>query len=175
MPLRLLNFSASSSGIANNLYWNTANESSMQLFEIEKSIDGIKFNSIGKVKAVNASNNSYSFSDNSSKATAYYRLKMINKDGSYTYSFIVLVKRSTNDVLTIYPNPAKDVITISHAAAQANQRIDLLSIEGKTIQSLQVIAGSTQTSFNIDFLQPGLYLLKYSNGKEYQTIKLKKN
>jgi hypothetical protein len=174
LPLHLLNFSASASNNVNKLYWNTANESNMQYIEIEKSNNGTAFRKIGSVTASNAATNNYSFTDNAVEGTLYYRLKMVNKDGSYTYSFVVSVKRSSKTTLSIYPNPVKDVITVTYAPAMLNQHLNVLSIEGKTIHSMEVAAGSTQTTFNLNFLQPGIYMLRYANGNELQTIKLVK-
>jgi hypothetical protein len=175
LPLKLVSFSAQTAGSNNRLYWNTANESNMQWFEVERSNDGRVFIAVGKVTALNAANNAYNFSDESKSDVNYYRLKMVNKDGSFSYSFIVTVKRTAKGSLAIYPNPAKDLVTVSHQAAAVNQRLELLSIDGKTIQTINIAAGATQTTFNVDFLQPGLYVLKYANGKDIQTVKLAKN
>jgi hypothetical protein len=175
LPLKLISFSAQSTANTNKLYWNTVNESNMKNFEIVRSSDAINYNSIGKVAAMNAANNSYFFVDHSNSSVTYYRLKMFNKDGSYATSFVVTVKNKTSAAITLHPNPVKDVVTVTHPSAEEKQQFNLLTIVGKVIRSIDVSKGSTQTSIDVSFLQPGIYMLRYGHDKEKQTLKLVKN
>jgi hypothetical protein len=147
----------------------------MKNFEIVRSSDAINYNSIGKVAAMNAANNSYFFVDHSNSSVTYYRLKMFNKDGSYATSFVVTVKNKTSAAITLHPNPVKDVVTVTHPSAEEKQQFNLLTIVGKVIRSIDVSKGSTQTSIDVSFLQPGIYMLRYGHDKEKQTLKLVKN
>jgi hypothetical protein len=175
LPLHLLHFSAQSSGNRNRLFWNTTDESNMYAYNLERSTDGLKFNPIGKVEAQNATTNSYSMVDYASSSTTYYRLKMISKDGSFSNSFTIAVNNKISTAVALYPNPAKDFITVSHPPAETNQSLQIVSSEGKFIRQIRLTATTTQTSLSISSLQPGTYMINYANGKEKQTLKLLKN
>ena len=100
LPLDLLSFTGN---LQNNntvlLNWKTENEINTSHFVIERSTDGIRYSGIGNVTA-NGRNNAggsfnYSFTDNDavnqSSQRLYYRLKMVDIDGSLKYSNIVSV------------------------------------------------------------------------------------
>ncbi|MES2775130.1 MAG: T9SS type A sorting domain-containing protein [Bacteroidota bacterium] len=172
LPLSLLSFSAVTGSSDVTLFWKTTRETDMKGFEIERSIDGRSFTSVGSVAAAYNATGNYSFTDNSRQAgTVYYRLKMIDKDGTYRYSFVVSVKNSKATGLSIYPNPVVNTITLTHGKAGNNASVAVLNIEGKKMQNLQLTAGTTQTSFNVKTMESGVYLLQYSDDKRVETIK----
>jgi hypothetical protein len=88
-PVELLSFDVQK--MANNtvsLKWITASEKNSSYFSVEKSVDGINFSEIGIVRAQGISNNivNYTFDDDHLNGTCYYRLKIVDVDGSYKYS-----------------------------------------------------------------------------------------
>ncbi len=175
LPLKLISLSAQSIGKSNKLTWVTANESNMKNFEVELSSDASNYRSIGTVAATNNLKTTYNFVDeNAGSETKYYRLRMVNKDGSSTSSYVVVVKRN-NNAIAIYPNPAHNVVTISHPAADKKQQMVIINAEGKVIKTIMSAAGATQTIVDVSAISTGLYLLKFSNGSNEQTIKFIKN
>lgn len=119
LPIELTSFAAFCKEKYILLEWETASERNNDYFVIERSIDGIHFISVGTVQAVGNSTTpqNYQFEDfqvNSGKV--YYRLKQIDDDGQYSYSSVVLTdcKSSSlsNPLISIYPNPATDILTI---------------------------------------------------------------
>lgn len=177
IPLSLLSFNA---GLENGkaiLWWATTNEINAAYFEIEKSSDGINFSIAGTVAAKNGSgNNSYTFSDaNPLSSNTYYRLKMIDKDGQYKYSNTVLLRIKAIAQLSVYPNPAKDRIILSHPVANNNSYVEVLSFDGKSIAYGKLQAGATSTTIDISILAKGIYLLTLINNNEKQAIKFTRN
>ena len=90
--------------------WQTQQENNTSRFEIERAYDNTTFEKIGTVSAAGISNSikSYTFSDNGniSKAESFYRIKMIDKDGAFTYTPTKSVKGSTaKSDFIISPNP----------------------------------------------------------------------
>jgi hypothetical protein len=94
-PVELVSLSVRKDGNNAALQWITASEQNSSYFSIEKSDDGIYFTGIGTVNAQGNSSNlvTYEFEDNHFNASAYYRLKMVDKDGSYKYSRIAVLKK----------------------------------------------------------------------------------
>lgn len=94
------------------LHWETADETAFSHYEIERSKDGAAFSRMGSI-AAKGSNSSYDLEDGSPfTAMNYYRLKMLNKDGKYSYSPVrTAVLTAPAVAFTLYPNPAKKWIT----------------------------------------------------------------
>lgn len=175
LPLILLNFSASvkhDAATTVNLIWSTADEINTKQFDVERSADGRAFTAIATVNAKNAAaENNYFYTDTKPfENTSYYRLKMIDKDGKFTYSHVVKVIADKLKGLNISPNPASIVLKVEHTAAGAGSEIKILSTEGKSLQSVSVAAGKTSTVLNISALAKGVYLLQYSNGSDKVTM-----
>lgn len=167
LPLTLLNFSALNTNAVVNLNWNTSNEINIARFEIERSADGLQFNQIALSAANNRSGeNKYAVVDlNPLDGVAYYRLKMIDRDGSYRYSKVVTVNRRLKG-LSVYPNPALTVIMVTHEQAGVQTLIQLSDASGKKLAVQKVLTGSTQTNVDISTLQRGVYIITLINGKE---------
>ena len=90
LPVTLINFTGVKNGNVNYLTWNVASEKNLNYYEVEKSDDGLKFTSIGKINALNKS--VYNYNDesvNTALAVQYYRLKMVDKDGAFSFSNII--------------------------------------------------------------------------------------
>ncbi|HSC39391.1 MAG TPA: hypothetical protein VLD19_16020, partial [Chitinophagaceae bacterium] len=109
LPVHLLSFNAS---VADNRYvsidWNTAEESGLDSYEVERSTDGLRFSSLGKLPSKNSKLPlSYHFGDAAPVAgTNYYRLKIVNRDGKIDYSQVTIVvfKGRFTDNLQLFKN-----------------------------------------------------------------------
>ena len=171
LPLKLLSFSAKKDGKTNLLQWTSANEVNVDRFEVERSSDGKDFSAIGKVKA-GLSN--YSFTDdNPLKATNYYRLRMVDKDGQFTYSSVRSINNSGTFSVSIYPNPAKDKLKVNvESDKKANLQIQIISQDGKPLISKQwnLNEGTAIKTLNVSTLQSGNYFLKITEGDKKQIV-----
>lgn len=108
LPLRLTSFTGTGSNCAAMLEWKTEEESNTSHFEVEQSTDGIHFVKLGTVAAQgNGNGKNYNTTAAQVMATGYYRLKMADKDGKFTYSEIIAVKVNchNNEYIRLYPNP----------------------------------------------------------------------
>ena len=122
LGLQLLDFSVkyNEEDNASFLFWSSNNEVNTDVFEIERSHEAAEeFTEIGEVKA--AGNSSvqieYDFVDEDLKSgTYYYRLKMIDLDGTYTYSPVrsvqVVEKYIKSGISAIYPNPTTGRVNV---------------------------------------------------------------
>ena len=175
-PLKLISFTAKKEGKTNLLNWTSANEVNVDRFEVERSLDGRDFGMIGKIKA---GLNNYSFRDNNPlKATNYYRLKMVDKDGQFAYSPVRMLNNSGSFFVSIYPNPAKDNLQVQvDSYKKTTLQIQVLSADGKVLLSnnTTTIEGSILRSINISSLQKGNYYLKATTAeKDEQVVKFEK-
>ena len=161
-PLLLQSFDGA---ISNNakLWWTSNNEINVKEFVIESSADNKNYTAIGTVEAKGAKGiNEYSFESAALKATSYYRLKMIDNNGSYSYSSIVVLKANSSSILSVFPNPAVNSITLSHPKA-VNATISILAINGKKVSQTSIAEGATLSSINVSNLPKGTYNVAFSN------------
>ena len=112
LPVELTAFMARAQGDAVALAWTTASEKNSASFEVERSLDGTRFERIGIVAAAGTSSTvrSYALTDDHPlihPATLYYRLKQLDLDGTFRYSPVrkVVLKEAAAG-LSLYPNPA---------------------------------------------------------------------
>ncbi len=166
LPLNLISFRTFIINELPRLYWQTANEINTSHFTVEHSIDGINFIGIGNVNAAINSNTqkSYEFNHiNPVKGLNYYRLKMVDQDGLFTYSQIEKIKLDGDKKITISPNPAKDNIVIEHNIGKRST-IKLIDMLGRVLKSISVNNNTSQTILNVATLPSGVYKIIWSDG-----------
>jgi hypothetical protein len=147
LPLVLVSFSAICAGNYAVIEWKTGVESKLNDFLVQRSLDGQHWSTLGSVVAENAAEGtSYSFKDVTPQADCFYRLEIVNQDGSVSYSPVF--HGGCSDIalpFLVYPNPA-----VSQAVVQVSLRE---SVTGK----LQVLTISGQPVYEAAWsLQPGL-------------------
>ena len=147
------------------LLWQTANEINVSHFNIQRSNNGKDFINIGKI---NASCCEYSFVDDlktkdQDLKTLYYKLEIVDKDGSKTYSTIqqITIKPQTANNVFIYPNPAKDVVNIE--CKDGIREMLIIDNLRKTIK--KQIINNQQSIINIQGVAKGIYLLQVFTNK----------
>jgi hypothetical protein len=184
VPVTLIDFSASR--IQNDIVvnWKTANEINFDGFEVQRSLDATNFNVAANIVASKAG--LYSFNDKNaakdfaSAKTLYYRLKMVDKDGSAKYSAIVSIKLDKNfkSSISVYPNPFVNEIKLrinTENAGLAN--ISINDISGKLLdnRSMFIPKGSNLISLdNLEKLNKGVYVLSVQINGHQEYYKLMK-
>jgi hypothetical protein len=164
LPLQLLDFTGSHHPDYNQLQWQTADEVNTQEFGLERSSNGASFTTIATIKAAGGGNNSYSYQDKTAiNNKMFYRLKMIDIDGRFTYSNIIWINSEQTGVVSLYPNPAREVVNISMGNfAMINTTADLYRSDGILLQKILITADQQQ--INIHRLAKGVYVLKFADG-----------
>ncbi|MEO6000984.1 MAG: T9SS type A sorting domain-containing protein [Chitinophagaceae bacterium] len=162
LPVGISYFKGVNNGKANNITWATSSEEHADHFEILRSQDGKNFSNIGVQKA---GLKTYSFIDEKAPAgLSYYRLKNIDKDGSFTYSDIITINNNSHVVeLSAYPNPVKDRLTI-HVQGDFYGPIEIAihDIQGALVKKLHVAKQqfSWKGFVNVGGMQKGVYTLQ---------------
>jgi hypothetical protein len=170
LPLTLLEFGSGKENGNTNIKWTTASEKNFSHFELQKSSDAKTFRAIGTVnsKGQGSGKSNYNFVDKEKNTeTVYYRLKMIDKDNTFSMSKIisespgkegtisVLSQSVDNDQLTIYMN----------SAAITPVLIEVYDTRGKQMLQLEdqkLNPGDNTISVNIANLASAVYFLKVS-------------
>ncbi len=146
------------------LSWSTVNEVNNSYFIIERSINGRSFDSVGGIRAGSNSANTYSFSENNSNATSYYRLKQVDLNGTFIYSaFITLKNSGSSREMTIYPAQATTTIQYVVAnEAQAAATVQVFNMAGQPVISQKEVlsTGLNDRSLNVSDLATGTYIMK---------------
>jgi endonuclease I len=166
LPVTLTDITAVKNNETVWVKWNVSMETNAKQYEVERSIDGVSFNKVGLVAAQNKP--TYSFGDdNLLKAnTLFYRVKMVDIDGRFTYSKIVSVKINNKaGAVTIFPNPAANEITVSlHQPMQNKAVVKITDVAGKELMKQDVIAAQNNIKLKVSTLPAGKYLLFIISG-----------
>jgi glucose/arabinose dehydrogenase len=170
LPVVLTSFDAITRNNVNILNWTTSSEINLRMFEIERSYDGIHFETIGGVNANRlAGPGNYEWKDeNHNSGYNYYRLRMVDFSGYYKYSAIVKVFCGiiTGNELVVSPNPANDYLVWGTQLQQGGvASVRLISSNGAVVKKMTEKTVTGFNSFRIDGLQKlpaGLYILEIS-------------
>lgn len=188
LPISLIDFKGEHVNNYNVLSWSTATEMNNQGFQVEYSFNGKDFRNLGFVNSKHNSGNStsvlnYQFTDTRNiDGNVYYRLVQIDKDGKSTSSKVILVKGGKNNALAInavYPNPAKDKITlVISSPANNNLNISITDLAGKVVrrQATSVVNGGNNLDMDVSALSAGTYFIRANcnNGCKTPVIKFVK-
>ena len=171
LPVKLVSFTGVMKNKAVQLSWKTEGMESTASFEVQRSADSRDFTAIGNIHAGSLASAAYNFNDNAPLAgKSYYRLRIINADGSFTYSSVIIIKSSGDISITVSPNPAQDFIKLNASVAA----VVITDAAGKpAITTVNVRAGD---AINISQLKPGIYfVLPIQDDGKSPAIKIIKN
>ncbi len=166
LPVELLSFNAILKDSEVDVSWETTTEINNDYFTIERSTNGVEWETLESVSGAGNSNSHLDYQrwDHSPYSDlSYYRLKQTDFDGSTSYSKIVSVNNFGKRSLSIYPNPAKDVLTVANVSEQITvDDVQLLNALGQEIR-VPFIQKENAIEFNVSELEKGIYFLKYLN------------
>jgi len=134
--------------------WGTYSEKNNAYFEIEKSVDGLTWEIIGKINGSGTTSveTNYSFSDEApAVGLNYYRIKQVDFDGKFDYSAIAVINIEEKSIITgLYPNPNDGTFSL----ALDDVEIDNVSI--KTTQGIVINANltKTQNGYEVELVNP---------------------
>ncbi|MEO8112246.1 MAG: T9SS type A sorting domain-containing protein, partial [Ginsengibacter sp.] len=174
LPLKLLSFNVTNEGMANRLSWTTEAEINTDYFMVEQSNNGTEFSDLAKVKTSNNNGlgiKNYEYSDHFDQTGQnFYRLKMVDIDGAFTYSKTVAVTNKFKRGIQVYPNPSKDIL---HAKIMYDKPKDAVikvtDLTGRVIQthSVHLVNGISNMDLDVSTLPAGVYLIKLNEDNIY--------
>ena len=187
-PFVLVNFDINVDA-SNSTYvvWSTSSENNNAYFEIERSLDGYTFETVG-VSIGHGTTNEISLYEaydyQPPEGTIYYRLKQVDFDSKETHSGLKQIKItetvSNNTELTAYPNPLLSGETLNIKAkgltAEETILVVLRDVNGREVYSRIVVSdynGELQTAIDIEQkLTPGIYFILASSKDEMYKHKI---
>ncbi|MBS1566973.1 MAG: T9SS type A sorting domain-containing protein, partial [Bacteroidetes bacterium] len=173
LPLHLIRFDAMKQGSSNALLqWETSDEVNTSRFVVQHSTDGQQYEDIGTVAAMNRTGvNLYSFVHSSvSAGTHYYRLKMVDIDGSYTLSGVRTLSWENMQLMQVYPNPARQYVSVKGIAGGG--MLEVLTADGRLLK--QVATTGSSTTLDLGGLPGGIYIIVYRKGDVLQQQRIMK-
>ncbi len=177
LPLKFIQFTAAPTPpkvglIQAKMDWETVNEINVSHFNIQRSINGRDFITIGTVRANNKENNKYNYIDGIRNwelgiSKVYYRIEAVDFDGRKQYSGIRNVELGIRNGVSVYPNPAKDVV---HVMGKDIKEVRIINYLGQLVHkeiallhSSQLLAMTSNTqllTINCTLLTKGLYMVQ---------------
>jgi hypothetical protein len=170
LPVTLLSFTANPVNKEVNVAWSTSYEKDNSHFEIQRSVDGSGFSTIGSLNGIGNSSSiqHYSFIDEQPvNGVSYYRLKQVDIDGRFVYSKIVAVTfNPAQSRFLTYPNPARGNEFAIALGNTINTRVEvqIYNIDGK-MQFRKQYSGSNTITVQHQ-LSPGIYIVRIA-GPDY--------
>lgn len=161
LPVGLASFTGqldAGGACAATLTWRTASEQNSQAFDVQASADGRAFALLGTVASHNSPTGAaYTYRVGLLAGTRYFRLKMRDFDGAFSYSPVVTLRASCPaQALQLAPNPTQGQVQVSGLPAGTVQLL-LYNPTGQCVAQLPASAGAT---LDLASLPPGLYLLQ---------------
>ena len=171
VPVKLISFTGSRSNGINSLVWLTENEAGTKEFILERSTDGNRFSGITAKQARGFGNANYAYNDGVIfTGKMYYRLKIIDNNGRFVYSNIIVLSEEKNLITSLYPNPVLDKATLQ---IKDNSLLPttavLFDINGREIR--RVIIRNAFELIDFSGITPGTYLLRLANKEVVKIIK----
>lgn len=180
LPVKLASFDVRKEKRNGLLNWITAQERNALKFEIERSEDGASFAKVGEVKAVGNTSTAtrYAFTDNNvadrlKGKQAFYRLKIVNRDGSSDYSEVRSISFNDNGTtVAVYPNPFNGALSIElNTEITKVDYVVVTDVYGKEVLTVNAstVNGSNKITLDqLSGLATGVYIVKSKiNDVEY--------
>jgi Secretion system C-terminal sorting domain len=179
LPVKLTSFDSKLVSSKVVLDWACSEQINFSHFIVERSINGKDFNQVTMIFGnENPSEYKYSYSEAVNANAAgliYYRLKMVDIDGSAKYSAIRIIKlnnqKNSQIAISTYPNPVTSEIRITIPANWQNKKVtyDMISLNGVVVKHVVNGNASQTESVQVNDLKPGTYVVRLNAGSESAT------
>ncbi len=161
LPIELFSLKAKCNNEKVDISWQTLTEHNNSYFTIERSYYAEVWEVLGKIAGMGNSTKKidYNFPDvNPVKGNPYYRLKQTDFSGEFKYSELVIAENCKGkEEVNVYPNPAKDKITIKNDKASL---LEIYNILGEKAGEFILDAG--ENTIDTEAYNNGTYFLKFT-------------
>jgi len=177
LPIRLLSFEVKAEGRGNQLNWTSTKETAGDKFVIERSQDGVSFAYLNEVPARNTDiKNAYQYIDPKPLSGAnYYRLLMVNIDGSREYSKVLSARmQDAEDAhFRLYPNPFNNEFSFEVLTTIGKDpKVKVTDVTGREVARYKM--ESHLLTISLPQLAAGVYYIEYRDGNTSKTWKVVK-
>jgi hypothetical protein len=175
LPETLLHFNGQWNAGNIKLTWQTADETGLSYYIVERSTDGHTFTPVQQVPAAGKPVNNYTATDmHVPEGIVYYRIQMVEQNGYANYSGIISFNKSHTESFNVYPTliTGNTPVMITYPRTTNNTFVRVIGIDGKVWQTGSIPAGSTGSSIDVGNLAPGCYLIALTNNGNTITTKI---
>jgi Secretion system C-terminal sorting domain/Palmitoyl protein thioesterase len=140
--------------------WSTESEINNKEFEVQRSIDGTRFETFAVIpgKTFSSSTSWYNAPDyNFGNGRNFYRIRQVDLDGNYKYSKVVMVLVKEKSAVLLYPNPARSEVNIALSASANAGAVRLVNTLGQQVLLKQVTGNRQTVNLDVSQLQKGVY------------------
>jgi hypothetical protein len=176
LPVTLVSFIGYARPEGNVLQWQTSYEQNNKYFAIERSEDGVHWNTVGMKEGTsyNTALKEYHFTDQEIlfyKTTYYYRLQQTDEDGTSTWSSVIRIARQekTEWEFLLSPQPAGELLRIEVLAEAPAYEVELWSMEGRLVLQTSFVQPAADIALNT--LPGGIYVFKLLSQGEVKGIR----
>lgn len=178
LPVYLVNFTGRKEGNGAKLNWTITENSTPQRFEILRSTTGSNFTQIGSVAGIERKL-TYDFTDNALPAgTVYYRLRMVDIDGSAELTKIIAVMNGSKGVVitSMMPTLVNDRARLSISSSEkVSMQLVVTDLHGRSMkqQLTSITTGNQEIWMNLGNLPAGVYQVTgyLSTGEKTSTMR----
>ena len=175
LPVSIQDLTATGFTVYNEIRWKTNNEQNVSYFNVEFSTDGVNYTSAGRINAINnPASNIYSYQHFIIGYTKlFYRIKITEKNGQISYSYIATVEKKESPHIKIYPTLIKDN-RLNIISDKPVEQILIYSAEGKKVfqSSPSNLTNTVNISITLPALQNGFYIVQVKLKDEYFSEKV---
>lgn len=152
------------------LSWNVTEQAQIASYVVEYSATARDFQEIGSVTATSEQQTSYQYNDLRSPTNniAYYRLKILENDGSFAYSRIISVALPHNEKFYVYPVPADKTLWLTGMGLEGTEAT-IITTHGQVVHRFTMLTNPQQ--IDISSLPAGVYFIRTYNGMVSKIIK----
>lgn len=179
LPIELINFNGKHNKTNHSieLSWETANEIESDFFILERSNNAIAYIEINQIKAAGNSTRTiqYNYTDRDIfEGIQYYRLKMVDFNGSIKTSSIIAIE-SNSKTVKAYPNPFQNILSIIGVKNSNLLQFQIINEIGSLIFDYQINDENIIPTFETENYNNGVYFIKYIYENEIVVEKVIKN
>jgi hypothetical protein len=162
---KLLNWDAQCEKSNVELSWTMLSETNNAFFQIERSIDELKWQQVANIEAIgiNRLPQHYTLRHNDAlKGISFYRLKLIMRDGSFEYAPVIAIECEKGEeiLLFMYPNPTQGTLIISGFGVSAD--LHIFNMAGQAM--IKTIVEDDVAELQLDQLDDGIYFIRINSG-----------
>jgi type IX secretion system substrate protein len=169
LPVNLLSFNGQFANNLVTLNWSTAQEQQNKEFQVQYSVDGYAFETIGTVpgKINSATVSHYMFNTTHYQiGKNFYRLKQVDIDGHSAISSIVTILISQQSVISLAPNPASTRLNLSvYQPVSGKLQLTLTTLAGQQVYATMLAGNTSNAIVNLPVLTKGVYVATITNSK----------
>lgn len=174
LPVNFVFFTGVVNGNFLHLNWNISNELNVKHYEVEQSVNGVQFTTVGNVEAQHLQEYSFNVNiDDIKGKRVYFRIKNVDNNGKFSYSEVFTIHIPTGIKMYVYPNPAIDNVALQiNTNASTNAVVTIKDFAGKIILQKNTFLNNGLVNINSLGIANGTYLVQVKINNDVLLSKL---